>query len=91
MGKEDYPLGIGAFHSHSVSLFFSVSSPRNGLPTPFPLSPIYCLQSGLLSLLLEQTTQSFSYSPVLKVSIKSSSGFLRVPTISKRWRKLENG
>ena len=63
-------------------LFVFCLQSQNGSPVPFPLQPVYCLQLGLLSFFLEQASQSTSaYPPVLKGSMKSSLGFLRVPTI----------
>ena len=63
-------------------LFVFCPQSQNGSPVPFPLQPVYCLQLGLLSFFLEQASQSTSaYPPILKGSMKSSLGFLRVPTI----------
>lgn len=87
MGKEVSPPGIKASHSHSLSIYILSPSSRNGWSVP----PIYIASSQGLSLsspMMGQSraTQSCSPSPVLKASIQPSLGFLRVPTVSKRWR-----
>lgn len=87
LGKEENNPGRETLHSHSLSLSFYLPVPEMAHLFPFHCHLFIAPSQGSLFPLSGGTDYwSCSYPPVLIGSIKSSSDFLRVSRMNKRWK-----